>query len=43
MKSHNIAGGGGIQLHLVERGNSRGAQLYSSMAFRSVRSPGTGS
>ena len=27
MKSHNITGGGGIQLHLVETGNSSGRPI----------------
>ncbi len=33
MKSHNIIGGGGIQLHLVETGNSRGRPIIFIHGF----------
>ena len=33
MKSHNITGGGGIQLHLVETGNSRGRPIIFIHGF----------
>ena len=33
MKSHKITGGGGIQLHLVETGNSRGRPIIFVHGF----------
>jgi len=37
MKSHNITGGGGIQLHLVETGNSRGRPIIFIHGFSQCR------
>ena len=43
MKTHRVAGGGGVQLHVVETGNPKAGPFCSSTAFRSVRWPGAGS
>jgi len=36
MKTHTVAGGGGVRLHVVETGNPLGRPMYFSMAPHNV-------